>query len=893
MSGSTAAGEPLTHHAVNFAPRRFASTVCLLDDANACAPFSTSIVNVFYGGAIAHGVFVPTGHAYDCELLDTAQVEQTLDGMFYAVNRTTVGKLTFGVYLAKPAMEQGYTHFTRSILALGAPLCEVRDSDGGCQEAYASESDKFTDQRDVYVDEYFAPLEEKMWEYFGVEANPMNSPYRLEWTDGDLKVEMFNRGFSTLEWGRLTSTDGIWVLFSFVFVYIWAQVHTGHWFLAANCMAQIIMSVPVTALLYRNVIDGGIDFFQFIHMCTFFIVLGIGADDNFVLIDAWKQSFEEVPRRADNADWVQRRLIFAYTRAIESIFNTSFTTAASFLCFVANRIMPVQTFGIFAATAVIINYLMVCTFVPAALLVYDEYMANRCQGRVCCFCCCPTLSSRESPVTARPVEQEDGANPSEQGKTAALSESKEADALERFFAQRFVPFLLSKGPGVNVKLRALVPMLILGIWAVVCGVAMFQMTPPAEEEKWFPDDHMFTGILPHMTGDFYTSTGSGYVKVDYSFGISGIDTKDFDPYEPDVNRGVAKFDHSFDLYKQATRDGILSFCADGIPTVPCDEEGCDLGLLHLPGSRVCFLEEFLVWHALYYGSVDDASEAEFYERLASFRMITFPGAVYGAEFEGKTWERYIGFIDGVLEFVIVEVQLTLKRAQMVPIKMPIIARVNKFVDAQETATGLKIFHSAGASWAWYATMLELINGLFFGFKILFPLDFVVLIFATGNVILALYSIVSIMFVVACVMGTSSLVLGWELGVTETLAGVMVLGFSVDYIIHIGHMYKAAAHEGLEDRESRLAFALRMMGGTVIGGAVTTGGAGLFMFFCQLTFFKKIGYLIFMTIFYSIVFALLFLSAAFALIGPERKQGELAVLAKSVFANHGPKQVTPE
>ena len=45
--------------------------------------------------------------------------------------------------------------------------------------------------------------------------------------------------------------------------------------------------------------------------------------------------------------------------------------------------------------------------------------------------------------------------------------------------------------------------------------------------------------------------------------------------------------------------------------------------------------------------------------------------------------------------------------------------------------------------------------------------------------------------------------------------------------------------------------------------------------------------------YSIVFALLFLSAAFALIGPERKQGELAVLARSVFANHGPKQVTPE
>ena len=85
-----------------------------------------------------------------------------------------------------------------------------------------------------------------------------------------------------------------------------------------------------------------------------------------------------------------------------------------------------------------------------------------------------------------------------------------------------------------------------------------------------------------------------------------------------------------------------------------------------------------------------------------------------------------------------------------------------------------------------------------------------LLFATGNFLLSLHAIVAIMGIVGSVLGSAYLYLGWSLGVTESIAGVMVIGFSVDYTIHLGHMYNAATHEaGIMDRDGRVAHSLRL------------------------------------------------------------------------------------
>ena len=130
--------------------------------------------------------------------------------------------------------------------------------------------------------------------------------------------------------------------------------------------------------------------------------------------------------------------------------------------------------------------------------------------------------------------------------------------------------------------------------------------------------------------------------------------------------------------------------------------------------------------------------------------------------------------------------------------------------------------------------------------------------------------------------------------------MIVIGFSVDYCVHLAHMYTEArdalclqnisfcsicdshivlifmivdiiiplllyrrevyippcfhlptvsqAHS--RTARGRSQHALATMGGTVFGGAITTFGSGAFLFPCQITFFTTMSWLISMTILVS-------------------------------------------
>ena len=215
--------------------------------------------------------------------------------------------------------------------------------------------------------------------------------------------------------------------------------------------------------------------------------------------------------------------------------------------------------------------------------------------------------------------------------------------------------------------------------------------------------------------------------------------------------------------------------------------------------------------------------------------------------------------------------LTMKLNRGIRARKKVINRVVKFTEARQgllPAQGGHLSYDGAWQFLWCDTFIELRASLFEGFYICFPIAFGVLIFATENVLVSLYSIVGIAFVVASVLGTAQSVFGWDLGIIESLAGVMVIGFSVDYTIHLGHMYVAADKEhGAKHRLDRFAFSIEKMGPTVVGGAVTTLGAGAFMLPCQLQFFFKLGLLIFTTILYSFLFAFGFVMPLLAAAGP--------------------------
>ena len=70
----------------------------------------------------------------------------------------------------------------------------------------------------------------------------------------------------------------------FVFFYIW--FHVGSLFVAFTSMCMILLSYPLTQVIYTVVLQ--ISFNNPTNSVTLFIVLGIAADDIFVFVDAWK-----------------------------------------------------------------------------------------------------------------------------------------------------------------------------------------------------------------------------------------------------------------------------------------------------------------------------------------------------------------------------------------------------------------------------------------------------------------------------------------------------------------------------------------------------------------------------------------------------------------------------
>merc|ERR1719201_1261349 len=91
---------------------------------------------------------------------------------------------------------------------------------------------------------------------------------------------------------KLVNSDMSWLGGSVAFVVVYLRIHTGSYFLALMGIFQIFFSLPVSLFFYRLVFQ--IDYFSQLHILVLFLVLGVGADDIFVLVDAWKQSIGEL-----------------------------------------------------------------------------------------------------------------------------------------------------------------------------------------------------------------------------------------------------------------------------------------------------------------------------------------------------------------------------------------------------------------------------------------------------------------------------------------------------------------------------------------------------------------------------------------------------------------------
>jgi len=164
---------------------------------------------------------------------------------------------------------------------------------------------------------------------------------------------------------ELIKSDIIWAFGAAMFLYLYLSLHMSSFILAFFSLLLILFSFGITQAVYVWVL--GIDYFQALHLMSMFLVLGIAADDIFVFHDAWVQSaklFAPYERH--------ERMAYTIRRAYRQMVITSCTTSVAFLANYFSDLIPVCTFGVYAAIIVQVNFLLAITYFPAVEMMLEK-----------------------------------------------------------------------------------------------------------------------------------------------------------------------------------------------------------------------------------------------------------------------------------------------------------------------------------------------------------------------------------------------------------------------------------------------------------------------------------------------------------------------------------------
>merc|ERR1712129_530866 len=102
-------------------------------------------------------------------------------------------------------------------------------------------------------------------------------------------------------------------------------------------------------------------------------------------------------------------------------------------------------------------------------------------------------------------------------------------------------------------------------------------------------------------------------------------------------------------------------------------------------------------------------------------------------------------------------------------------------------------------------------------------------------------------------------------------GVMVVGMSVDYVVHLSEAYLASGEEQRFFRSRRM---LGIVGSSILSGAMSTLLGIFWLFFATNMIFFKFGSFIFFLIFCSCLMSLVAFAAMMTYVGPEGDSGDI-------------------
>jgi protein dispatched 1 len=342
---------------------------------------------------------------------------------------------------------------------------------------------------------------------------------------------------------------------------------------------------------------------------------------------------------------------------------------------------------------------------------------------------------------------------------------------------------------------------ILAIVAAWFGIAIWRSTnfkPATEALKMLDDDHELSILQDSLRYDYHTGEYDNTIQVNFIWGIEDVDKSGVNRWDAS-NLGTIEWDNNFDMSSEANQQRLLDIC-----------NNLKASSLVKDQQVTCWVQDFV--NAQNGGN--PVPQANFYTELETYLATTTGQNQYS--------DNQIGYINGRLYFIKFEALSVAIPFQGYEILEPVYDDWENLKDNYNKNSPIGInnsFQTAAFHWAFLVTEKAFVSGAIQGTLISMLFAFLVLLFSTLNIMIALYSILSIGGIVVSAISVMEMS-GWTLGIIESIAMVILIGFSVDYVVHLANHYVESVYE---DRYRKMQESLGSIGISILSGAITTFG----------------------------------------------------------------------
>ena len=697
-----------------------------------------------------------------------------------------------------------------------------------------------------------------------------------------LEAQIFEVLWDALLWGGLSGC--------FVSGYI--CFHTKSLFLTLLGQAGIWISFPVTWFIYR--VFFGIKYFGMLNFMSMFVIMGIGADDIFVFVDAWRQSRLVPDAKVSGSEL--GRLDWTYRRAANAMLVTSITDSAAFYCNMLSSITVVKIFGVFMGTMILINFSLIITYFSAVVVIWHR-LGLEDQWK-------PQLPLRG----ARDDDDSDAATES------AEPTKPKRRALEIFFEDFYAPKVLEP----KETRLGLIGVFVLWILVFAGLASQLKANDKDFRAEAFPSDSNLMRVLEMMERFPGREPRSRvyFVLGMAEDGTAAIDRSQSDETDP-RDYGAPTWDPAFDASSPAAQQHVLTACEAfrGNSLVNSAAYYAD------PREQGvwCFMDHFKAWVEEMGREFPVVPASDFEPLLGTFAtmpsnetcnrviddvaslqckafwatLVNFPSAHTEGGWDHRVWSWNIrwdaggkrtgwtesGAPGGALRGFFIPMNASMKWDISGP---PALAA---FTTLEDTATavndaapsGFKGFQvewqgtDNGSKWMHMRTDAIMRWVAASGCAISCLFVFVVLSISTRNVLIALLSTVCIGGIVISCVGFLVL-MGWSLGMIESICLTICVGFSIDFVAHLAVAYNESEPE--QSRYVRTRTALSELGISITSAGITTSGSALFLLPTISIGQQKMGAFVCFDVALSLFFAVGLFSALLATVGPEGGAGSI-------------------